>query len=288
MGKLKFFGLVGVIFVALVFIGFNFPQAKGKPPREEVNWGVKIPVDLKNMLYGTIPNEDYLPHTYINNDNDIKVSVKRLGYTSKGAGKGIYYQFNFVLYNADIPVGFQDVYFDPSSWEYPDPDLSRCVFPVPCNHFDPLYPLSCMECFLNSKHPTSPYRDIYFAFTFFDVDIELMEPEQTIDSSREMDIIGISVYYPYCLPDDPNKEFYHNISSWYRQAEGISSITRIDANTWRITVQGERRVRESYCEEISIDRGKGKSKETRREIYAPLAGNAYFKFHMDWIKNPVQ
>ncbi len=69
--KLKLFGLMGILVVALAFIGMNFVQAQvkttrgkpPKPPKEEVNWEVRIP-ETSIMLYGISPD-----YTYVNNDN---------------------------------------------------------------------------------------------------------------------------------------------------------------------------------------------------------------------------
>jgi len=281
MHKIRKLTLIGLVFIfigSVIFISTYSIRAQvgieGKPSDDV--WGVRIPNTDSNQLRSVRDT------FYLHNDENIVVKVKKIGYAGKG-GRGFYYQFTFRLHDDSIPVEFQGVQFEPY---FVNTELESCVFPVPCDVPEPQFPSDhkyCLECFLNSAHPSAGYSYIWFAFTLRDVDIEAMDDGELIGSHDENDAIGISIYFPNCEPDDPNETFYHHIDSWYHEAPGVLSIEKIDPDCWRMHVSGERVVEESYCEEILIGK---KKKRTRTIVHTPLKGDTYFDFYIDWYKNP--
>ena len=160
--KLSFLGVLAVTIAVLFLVGISFMQAqvtaRGKPEKppgkpdkpgeEEVNWAVQIPEDT--MLLG-MQNKDGSPYVYANNNDDIIVSVEKKGWKTVGEGgtSGIYNILLFKLVNpTNSWVKFNGVNL---SLLYSNPDERRCAFPGSCGSTPP----SCMQYFLNQKHPYS-------------------------------------------------------------------------------------------------------------------------------------
>ena len=272
--KLKSIGFVCILSFALVFIVLNSLQAveqgKGKPPDKgkpgDVNWGVQIPETSIN-LYGKEPG-----YTYWDNDGDIRVDVAKL--KPYGKDKTFYYVFQLTLYNPDVWIGFQDVVFNYPP-DFLDPDNPSCIFPEPCEGYEPP---GCMSCFLNGPHPRAGYHHLRMFFSFNNFEIEDMAVGDIYQASHEKDTISISAWYSSdCF------QTYHNLGNWVRPATGLF-LEKIDDNEWKISVNQPLTFRESYCEEESI----GKGNKTKQVIYTPLIATGYFNFEMDWIRQIVQ
>lgn len=258
---LKRFFFLGMIVFFLILSDIAFVRAQ---KTEEANWGVQIPETSAN-LYG-MPG-----YTYVNmgRQSDVYVDVVKLAKRPKD----FYNQIQFVLGNPDIWVGFHNVSF--YNWSFPDEDKPYCIFPEGCD--EPPAPL-CMECFLNKTHPRSGYSHLRIAFMIFNVDMETLPIGQKVQATNPLDTISFSVWYTSdCSVPDP----YHNMSNWVRPAEGLW-IERISENTWRISVDQDLDVNESYCEMNPAAKGKRNTTIS----YHPLTATAHFNFQMDFIKNP--
>lgn len=282
--KLKLFCLVSVLAVALVFIGLNLVEAQvkttrgkpDKPPKEEVNWEVRIPDTGYNMLYG-MKEEDGMLHKYVSNEKDW-VSLVKLGYRGK-EGRGFYYQINFWIH-PPIWAGFQNVNFYVDKWKY-DSGIP-CRFPYDCSSYGVPY---CLQCFLNNPHPHTEYTSFRIYFMICDFDIEGMEVGgDPVDLSEYEGHYGFSMWYSSeCSPE----VLYHNVTSTVgvppkSPIDGLS-IQRNAEDKWRIFVDRDMEVKEIYCEEET-----GKGRKLRRVYRTPVAGTAQFNFQIDWIKNIVK
>jgi hypothetical protein len=295
--KLSFLGILGIVICALIFIGIGYLEAqnqgKGKPDKPpkpdkpgggEVTWAVQIPdgnMNLKGM------NPEYV---YINNDDDIIVSMEKKGWRTAGkGGGGIYYILLFKLVNpTNNWVKFNDVLLSYVR-EYPE-NGSSCVFPDPetCGLNTPY----CMQCFLNQQqHPYSSdsveYDHVYIKFWIWDYDIENMNPgdEYQLGSgdwtSSSNDRIRIKTGYTpvnTCSRSEPD---YHDIICQKYAEDGSLNIwiERL-GDKWQIYGDVyDLPVKETFCIE---EKQKGWVSTT----VTTLEATSDFSFMMNWIKNP--
>ncbi len=291
--KLSFLGILAVAIAVLFLAGISFVQAQSKTPKgkpdkpgkpgkngEKVTWAVQIPgesVNLKGM-YDDPPNE------YVNNGDDIIVSVERKGWRSAG-GSGIYYILLFKLVNpTDSWVKFNEVILDGPIKQYLE-NGDPCLFPADCDVAVP----DCMECFLNlQQHPYSSnsvdYDHVYIKFWIWGYDIEAMptnKPYQ-LGTYSYNDRIRIKTGYTPVNTCSRSEPAYHDITCQKYAEDGPLNIRieKLGDNKWQIYGDVYNLpVKETYCIE---EKQKGWVSRT----VTTLEATSYFSFVMDWIKNP--
>jgi hypothetical protein len=299
--KLSFLGILSIGIAVLFLVGMSFMQAqvkaqKGKPDKPpkpdkpgggEVTWAVQIP-SSSTMLHGMTD------HVYVNNNDDIIVSMEKKGWRTPGkGGGGVYYILLFKLVNpTDEYVEFSDVLLTIAD-QYGE---NVCVFPGSCGSTVP----DCMECFLNKKHPytnSEDYDHIYIKFWIWGYDIEDMEVGDIYSLGEESnpysdsDRIRIKAGYTpvnTCFREEPD---YHDVicQKYAEDGELNTWIKKISENRWSIyvgymddltsTFRVTLPVEETYCIE---EKQKGWVSKTVKTLVA----TGDFSFMMDWIKNP--
>ena len=280
-GKLKLLSLVFILMGALIFVGFNFLEAK-KPQQWE--WKVYIPGagtgiwnlyaygnPLGNLFTDTDPifvrvKKDKRPfrtpysfRLWIEKDRE---NLEKIGF----------YDLNLVV-NADL---------EPSG-------NGPCSFPpnVPCPSPDVPY---CMKNFLeNYPHPYTDSIDDNYDYEEFwlsidvDCDIEVMKTGEMISPSGSVfiHIIKTDGVLPTGCEDLHNLVVNRDVD----EESGIIKITKVSENSWEIIVDttedsdnGTIRFTEAYWGY----RGKGKG---RFETKKPIRAKAPFKFITTWARS---
>ena len=296
--KLSFLGILAVAIAVLFLVGISFVQAqvtsRGKPEKpvkpdkpgeEKVTWAVQIPGTSLN-LWGM--DKDDPPYEYVNNGEDIIVSVEKKGWMSPGNNKasGIYYILLFKLVNpTDEYVEFNGVILGEPIKQYPE-NGDPCAFPGDCDLAVPY----CMQCFLNQQqHPYSSdsedYDHVYIKFWIWGYDIETMptnEPYQ-LGTYSDNDRIRIKTGYTpvnTCFREEPA---YHDIICQKYAEDGMNGllniwIEKIGDNKWQIYGDvSDLPVKETYCIEK-------KDKGWVSKTVTTLEATGNFSFVMDWIK----
>ena len=292
--KLRFLGILGVGIAVLFLMSISFTQAQvsiqgkpekppkpdkpGKPPPEPTaTWAVELPVfgTSGTMLYGD-------GTVYENNDADVRIKMEKNGSMIRVDGKRVivyHYYFSFKLLNpTGRRAGFQDVVLTTVGV----PEDPYCVFPV-----------GCMETFLNQSHPYPEYEYINLKFSvsqgsLTDVfgpdisDIEDMPLFTPVQFVRSNDWIKIRVENQLDFID-PSTD-YHNIECDERNYDDDDLtnmdiwIERLAVDRWRISVEGEDLLLQEQYTERS---GKGKNKTV---TVVPYEATGNFNFYIDFIK----
>lgn len=291
---MRFLGIVGVIIAVLFLVSISVTQSQvsiqGKggnkppkddppPPEPEVTWAVSIPQVVGTMLYG-----DGL--MYDNNDADVRIKVEKNNSMVRVNGKRelvYYYYFSFKLLNPTGRfAGFQGVELSTVG----EPEAPYCVFPV-----------GCMETFLNQSHPHADYE--YFNLKF---QVGQYSFEQALDSdstggledmplNEPVKFVGYSDWIKIRVENqvdftDPSTEF-HNIECNERNYhDGIFDnmnigIERLEENRWRISVVGANLLlQEQYTQRVAT----GKGNKTKTVTAVPYEAKGNFTFYIDFIK----
>ena len=281
-GKLKLFGLVAILTIALVFMAINFLEAN-KPQQWE--WEVYIPgagAEEGWNLYAY--NADGNPYGNLFKDTDpIFVRVKRIRRTP--------YSFRLMIEKDQEnkeKIGFQSLGLtsrndvDPSgegACSFPDYGSCPNTSDVP----------GCMKYFLeNYAHPYID-PDNYYDYKIFvliitvDCDIESMAKYEVVLPSGNVHIEIVktdSVLSEGC-------EDLHNIvvNRDVDEGSGVITITKLSKDSWEITVDTT-----VYLENYTIYfteaywgyRGKGKGKLVTEK---PIRAKAPFKFITTWTRS---
>lgn len=295
--KLSFFGVLGIGIAVLFLVGMSFMQAqvttRGKPEKpgkpdkngEEVTWAVQIPETSLNLwgIYKDDPS-----YEYVNNNDDIIVSVEKKGWKTvgKGGASGIYYVFIFKLVNpTDKSVEFNGVSLtDPIPYEE-----NVCVFLEICSSAEP----DCLQCFLNQRHPYSnpdsnseDYDHVYIKFWIWGYDIEDMEEGEIYSLGAVSnpysgsDRIRIKTGYTPVNTCSRSEPAYHDIICQKYAEDGLLNIwiKKLGDNKWQIYGDvSDLPVKETYCIEEKLKGWVSKTVTT-------LESTGYFSFQMDWIK----
>ncbi len=259
-GKLKLFGLVIILTIALVFMAINFLEAK-KP--QKWIWSLKIPGESYN-LFG-------YQDVYENTEN-VYVGAKKF---KGGPTTGYYLSLDIKNNQTDQTcaeevtlgkIGFQNLWF--IDW---DVDKGLCC------HFPPkdncgITPPDCMECFLEQyPHPNCGYYSVTLIIRV-DYDIEKINTGRMVSSSGK---VYIDVRNTFDVLEDDDSD-YHNILS---ADDVIMEIYRDDPDTWTVTINDY----ETYFEEnYKVKKKKGKK---NWESKNPLRAKTLFSFVTTWIRD---
>jgi len=233
----KFLGLLGIIVLALVFLGIDDSQAqvkvnkgkppeKGKPPKLDEKWTVELPnISEAEMngynLYG-MNNHIYESNDYVTVEltkTDLKKCCK-----SEGFSYGFY--FRVAGNNDDEWVGVRNISaLNITSW---DQSLISCFFPYDCSLDIPPY---CIECFLNRRHPGN-YIHVLMRFGgFINFDPRNMDVGQSVeDDNFSFDIWNSD-------QGDPN-EWHSLITDWTKNpSHGEFKLTKTGEEEWLLEVK---------------------------------------------------
>lgn len=282
-GRLKLFGLVVILTMALIFMAINFLEAK-KPLQWE--WEVYIPgVSTEWNLYAY--DVDGFPSGNLFTDTGpIFVRVKRI--------RNVPYSFTLSIDNDprenEEKIGFEglDLVFndDKPSGEGP------CSFPDygPCQGLYDYAPY-CMQSFLETyPHPyTNDTNENYDYETFWlsidvDCDIEGMNPQETLSPSGN---VHIEIHKTdSVLPGGCGD--LHGIVVGRDVDEGseVITITKLTKDSWRIEVDTTVDTENDTINFVEVYwdyQGKGKGKFVTKK---PIRAKAPFKFTTMWTRSP--
>jgi hypothetical protein len=317
--KLKLFGLVGILVVALAFIGMNFVQAevkgqrKGKPPGKEKEpeylWRAIILQDPDTSepggnLLGEEGRLDwdsgFFGYIYIDTDDpgndqdNIRIFGNKINYSRKGGYSTVFSYFNFEVKH-DIQVQIWDLSL--SEDEDEDPISNGCGFPEG----------SCLSEFLNNSHPMEGYERIYFGFTspcdFNHNEQPFYEPIK-LRMHFQIDATDDDCSDSYCLHSiegnahgcSPNES---GDCGFCPGPEGIPFIylERMGTDVWKVYVhtdfnmQESDMIQEKYFDTVVVEepvgkRGKMKEVTKRMPLY-PTWGRGHMAFQIVFIRSQI-
>jgi hypothetical protein len=281
-GKLKLFGLVAILTIALVFMAINFLEAK-KPVRWE--WDVRIPGEGADVnLYAYDTYGEAVGNTFTDTDS-IFVRVKKSRRTP--------YSFRLQIVKDQEnfeKIGFQELGLTLRTDVKPSgngpcsfPDYGQC----PTSYEAP----GCMDFFLVSyAHPYTvsiddyyDYEDDYEAFGLsidVDYDIEGMAINGAVSPSGNVhiDIVKTDSVLPTGCKDLHNIVVARDVV----EGSGVITITKLSDNSWEIIVDTENDTI-YFTEAYWGYRGKGKGKFVTKK---PIRAEAPFKFTTTWTRSP--
>jgi hypothetical protein len=274
--KLKLFGFVIILTIALVFMAINFLEAKKPVPWK---WEVMLPTESTGFynLYG-YGGATYYDGNYI----DVEVTEGRSTINRDRVNK-------FQLAIDNTSGRFVDFEGFTLNSLYSEEGLPYCQFPN-CSDSDSCDPPGCMEDFLNNNlHPSSEY--IYFSLVIeLDYDFEDMEVEA--EPVEVFGMVKINVVNTWECLEENSKE-YHNVSCYsYASDQGslgcYIDIQRVEENTWTISSADifNLRVDEHYRVYLGGSRGKGGKGKGPGDNKYPLRTNTSFNFTTTWTRSP--
>jgi hypothetical protein len=272
--------------MALVFVGFNFLEAKkpAKPPEPEDKWGIMLPTQGEGYnMYGMEDNGDAFLYS---EDMPYIVAEAERRELKKGRGKNRSTIIHYII-RLHIEENDQGLWWG----------LNNAVTyqtggdtGVPIFNFPPGYDDGCnlpkMECFLNRQHPFSIYRKALFYFWLY-VDIEAIQIGERVypnHPNNRMDYDFWPQEHHCCLL--PEETPYY---SWILMfcPELVNSfgkeffIERASENTWIFgVVNQEFQIKEYYCERETYAKGK----RCGENIYYPYRGTTTMSFYVKLIK----
>ncbi len=269
-----------LVFLFVAEFGLKSQAAPAKKPAPEPIWGARI-FDYKNLLG---MGEGYL---YKSGDPYIRVTVQK----SSTGGVVTQSTIHFFIYASDPVqkwVQFQGLSLSEYSIGTPGP-AGACGFPEGYNSGG--LP-SCFLNFFNSMHPKPGYEHLLFYFVV-DADIE----------DRAMFPIGMTVpwtgggavtiyiwnsFDPLSFTDpQPYESITASLKNLCVESPKGYWITRVDANTWDITIEQQVFDLTQHYSWASTSTGRNGKPVTTITSYQPLAGKGELSYKIRLIKNPA-